>query len=352
MTAVFFIAEAGVNHNGDMDLAHRLIDVAADAGANAVKFQSFRADALVSPSAEKAAYQKRSTDQSESQLEMIRKLELSEQDHLTLFDYCQIKQIQFLSTPFDLPSLEFLTSRLQLPTIKMASGEITNGPLLYATAATGADIILSTGMSTLVEIASALEVITDGYLASDVALEDRQGRSSFGHLKNRVTLLHCTTEYPAPFVDTNLNAMKTMTNHFDLPTGFSDHTAGLSICLAAVALGACVIEKHMTLDCSLPGPDHAASLEPGQLKQLVSGIRNIELAMGDGEKVPRASELKNIAIARKSLVAIQPINKGELFTAKNLGSKRPGTGISPMEYWKFLNQPADKDYAINEAIGK
>lgn len=350
MSSVFVIAEAGVNHNGDMGLAHDLIDVAADAGANAVKFQSFRADSLVSLSAEKAEYQKLSTDRSESQHDMIRKLELSEADHRTLFDYCSKRQIQFLSTPFDLMSLNFLTTSLNLPTIKMASGEITNGPLLHATAATGADIILSTGMSTMDEIAAALDVIAEGYEVFGRSPETRLDDTSYRGLINRVTLLHCTTEYPAPFSETNLNAMKSMREHFGLMTGFSDHTAGISICLAAVAMGACTVEKHITLDCSLPGPDHAASLEPDHLNELVKGIRNIELAMGDGNKVPRASELKNIPVARKSLVAIKPINKGELFTKDNLGCKRPGIGVSPMAYWTYLNQPADQDYAIDEAI--
>lgn len=354
---VFVIAEAGVNHNGDLSLAKRLVDIAADAGADAVKFQTFRATELVGRSAPKAAYQKRNAGGEESSFQMIRRLELGVAEHEALIEHCARRNIRFLSTPFDLPSLELLTQRLDLSTIKVGSGEITNAPFLVAIARAAQRVILSTGMSTLTEVQNALEALAYGFTTPapamprngdlERAFSSTEGRRS---LEARVAILHCTTEYPAPVEEVNLRAMDTLATAFGLPIGYSDHTQGIHISLAAVARGARVIEKHFTTDRSLPGPDHAASLEPDELRQLVRGIRDIESAMGDGTKAPTDSERGNIVVARKSIVAARPIATGETFTTENITCKRPGNGMSPFEYWGLLRRRAKRAYAEDEAI--
>lgn len=356
MERVFIIAEAGVNHNGSLDMAKQLIDVAAEAGSDAVKFQTFKAEQLVSRHAPKAEYQQRTTDAGDSQLDMIRKLELSESDHMTLIAYARSVGIEFLSTPFDFVSLAFLVDDLGLSTIKIPSGEITNAPFLLETARRTKRIILSTGMSTLGEIETALGILAFGFSEQSTppgitAFEKVYGSVTGRNvLQDRVVLLHCTTEYPAPFADINLRAMATLQQAFGLPVGYSDHTTGIAIPVAAVALGANIIEKHFTLDRNLPGPDHKASLEPDELKQMVRSIRDVELALGYSIKQPAASELKNRPVARKSLVARQHIRKGEPFTQDNLAVKRPGDGISPIRYWEWLGKVADRDYQQDDKV--
>lgn len=349
------IAEAGVNHNGSIDRAKKLVEVAAEAGANAVKFQTFKADTLVSRTARKAEYQTRTTDADESQHEMIRKLELDETAHETLIAHCKVCGIEFLSTPFDLESVDLLAVRFDLPCIKIPSGDITNAPLLLRIAQTGKPVILSTGMSTLGEIEDALGVLAFGYLGKHdpsiaafcSAYCTEEGQAI---LLDKVTLLHCTTEYPAPFEDVNLKVMDTLRNAFGLPVGYSDHTEGITVPIAAVARGAVIIEKHFTIDRTLPGPDHKASLEPAELKQMVSAIRVVEQALGSGRKYPAPSELKNMNIARKSLVAASAISVGEPFTVDNVAVKRPGNGLSPMRYWELLNRKSGRDFSVDEAV--
>jgi N-acetylneuraminate synthase len=353
---VYVIAEAGVNHNGSLELAKKLVDAAADAGADAVKFQTFKADRLASRFAEKAKYQQESTDAKESQLEMLRKLELTEASHDGLIPYCKKKGIEFLSTPFESDSLRLLVEKYDLPMIKVPSGEITNGPFLLEIAQTGKPAILSTGMSTLEEVKAALSVLAFGYMKSSTPPSLKAFREAFASsrgqecLKKNVTVLHCTTEYPAPFDEVNLKAMLTMSEAFGLSVGYSDHTPGISIPVAAVALGATVIEKHFTLDRNLPGPDHKASLEPVELKAMITAIREVESSLGDGIKTPTRSEEKNIPIVRKSLVASMRIQKGETITAKHLTSKRPGTGLSPMRFWDLLGTQANKLFSEDEVI--
>ena len=350
--SVFIIAEAGVNHNGERDKALALVEAAAQAGADAVKFQTFDSLALASAGAPKAAYQNETTDAGVSQLEMLKALELPRDLHRELIGLCRERRVQFLSTPFDIGSLRFLAEDLNLQILKIPSGEITNGPLLLEAGKTGRDIILSTGMSTLDDIAEALGVLAFARTGPDTAPSRDAFRAAFesddgrAALAGTVTLMHCTTEYPAPFEDTNLNAMATLRETFGLNVGLSDHTPGIAVPIAAVALGATVIEKHFTLDRALPGPDHRASLEPGELTAMVEGIRVTEAAMGDGVKRPQPSEAGNAGVVRKSLVALKAVRKGETFTADNLGVKRPGTGVSPMDYWARMGQPADRD--INE----
>lgn len=351
----FIIAEAGVNHNGSLDMAKRLIAVAAEAGADAVKFQTFKAENLVSRIAPKAEYQTRTTAGDESQFEMIRKLELNELAHEILVEHCRLCGIQFLSTPFDLESVDLLTKRFDLPCIKIPSGDITNAPLLHKIAQTGKPVILSTGMSTLGEIEDALGVLSFGYLRCDspsTAAFRACYCSAKGQelLRDKVTLLHCTTEYPAPLEDVNLKVMDTLRCTFGLPVGYSDHTEGIAVPVAAVARGAVVIEKHFTLDRTLPGPDHLASLEPDQLRQMVDAIRAVEKALGSSRKHPASSEYKNIAVARKSLVAAIPILAGDVFTSENLAAKRPGSGLSPMHYWDMLKKKAERDYSADELV--
>ena len=356
MQRTYIIAEAGVNHNGSLDLAKKLVDAAADAGADAVKFQTFKADELASRKAPKADYQKAATGAAGSQLEMLRELELDEAAHRILASHCRTKKIQFLSTPFDNDSVELLAKRIKVPLLKLPSGEITNGPLLLNAAQTGLPIILSTGMSTLEDIKAALGVIAFGYTikkgkpsrtAFKAAFASTKGQRT---LKERVTLLHCTTEYPASFADTNLRAMETMREAFGLPVGLSDHTPGVIVPIAAAALGAAVIEKHFTLNRDFPGPDHKASLAPRELRAMVRAIRDIEKSLGSGEKRPAPSEQKNLAIARRSLMASQNIKKGETFTPENLTCKRPGNGQSPLRYWDLLGKKADKNYRKDEMV--
>lgn len=334
MKHVFIIAEAGVNHNGNEAIAHKLVDAAAEAGADAVKFQTFRASELVSASAPKALYQRRTTDVTESQLSMIRRLELDETAHRSLMEHCSQRGIRFLSSPFDLHSIDFLHS-LGLEAFKIPSGEITNIPYLRRIGSCGVPVILSTGMSVLGEIEKALEVL-----------------EHVGTPRERITLLHCTTEYPAPVGEINLRAMETLLQAFPgiAGVGYSDHTQGIHIPVAAVAMGACVIEKHFSLDRNMEGPDHKASLEPDELASMVRAIRDVERARGDGIKRPTDSELSNIRVARKSLVAARPIQKGEVFSEENLTVKRPGTGVSPLLWDDYIGRTALRNYQTDELI--
>lgn len=353
---VFIIAEAGVNHNGSIESAKELIDVAADAGADAVKFQTFITEKGMSRYAPKAEYQLMETDANETQFEMVKKLELNQEAHEVLSQYCKTRNIEFMSTPFDLDSVDLLVE-MDVRRLKVPSGEIINAPLLLKIAQTGKQVILSTGMSTLGEIESALSVLAYGYLYPDIEVRTTPPFSEAYHsakgqelLREKVTILHCTTEYPTPFHDVNLNAMRTIGQAFGLKVGYSDHTKGIAIPIAAVAQGATVIEKHFTLDRNLPGPDHKASLEPDELKLMVASIREVELAMGHSHKLAAPSEIKNKSIARKSLVAACNINRGEVFTTKNLTFKRPGSGISPFLYWEYLGKPALRDYKEDDLI--
>ncbi len=352
------IAEAGVNHDGDIERALALVDAAAEAGADVVKFQTFRPAALVSRHAPRAGYQVRNDTarQDDSQLAMLQRLALDDADHFRLREHCQARGIEFLSSPFDADSARFLIEDMALPRLKLGSGELTNAPLLLQIARSDRPLILSTGMASVAEIREALGVLAFGYLhetappsvpAFTAAFERTAG---YVVLKERLTLLHCTTEYPAPFVDVNLRAMDHLRDAFGLPVGFSDHTPGIAMPIAAAARGARVIEKHFTLDRHLPGPDHRASLEPHELHAMVEGIRQVEQALGDGKKHVADSERKNRAIARKSLVAARPIRAGEAFSEDNLTAKRPGDGLAPAHYWTLLGRPAGRDYSADEAI--
>lgn len=331
---VTIIAEAGVNHNGNIENAFRLIDAAAEAGADYVKFQTFKAENLVSKSAKKAEYQVQNTgNKEESQLEMLRRLELSYEEHEQLIAYCHKKDIHFFSTAFDLDSLQYLFD-IGLKTVKIPSGEITNLPYLRKAASLFSKVIISTGMASLAEIEEALNVFL-----------------SYGISKDNITILHCNTEYPTPMQDVNMKAMLRIQEVFGTQIGYSDHTLGIEVPIAAVALGATVIEKHFTLDKTMPGPDHKASLEPEELKAMVSAIRNIEKAIsGSGVKEVSPSEKKNIPIARKSIVAIKNIRKGEIFSEENIGIKRPGTGISPMKWDEIIGKKATRNFKEDELI--
>lgn len=330
MSKVFIIAEAGVNHNGDIETAKRLVDEAAKAGADAVKFQTFKAENLVCKNAKKAEYQLQTTDKTESQYFMLKRLELTEEMHWKLLEYCKEKSIIFLSTPFDIGSIRMLGA-MAIPIIKIPSGEITNFPYLREAAGQHKKVILSTGMSSLTEVRNALNVLMENG-AKDI------------------TVLHCNTQYPTPLSDVNLLAMVSMGKELGIPVGYSDHTQGIEVPLAAVALGACVIEKHFTLDRNMEGPDHKASLEPSELKTMVDGIRRIELALGKGVKQASASEKANIDIVRKSIVAAKPIKRGEVLTEENLATKRPGTGICPMRWNEIIGMTAERDYETDEMI--
>lgn len=332
MNKVFIIAEAGVNHNGSIELAKKLIDVARDAGADAVKFQTFKAEKLVSKNAQKADYQKQNTDNSESQFDMIKKLELDAATHHELIAYCNEKKIMFLSTPFDHDSIELLYD-LGLEIFKIPSGEITNLPYLRHVGKLDKQVILSTGMADMGEIEDALDVLTEA-----------------GTKKENIIVLHANTMYPTPMEDVNLNAMVTIGNAFDIAYGYSDHTLGIEVDIAAVAMGACCIEKHFTLDKTMEGPDHKASLEPDELKAMVKAIRNTELALGSSVKKPSKSETPNIQIARKSIVAKTAIKKGEILGEDNLTVKRPGNGISPMRWDEIVGAITSKDYQADELI--
>ena len=330
--SVFIIAEAGVNHNGSIELAYKLIDVACESGADAVKFQTFKAENLVSINAQKAEYQKQTTNQSESQFHMLKKLELDINVHKKLIEYCKKKDIVFLSTPFDHESIDLL-NELGLQIFKIPSGEITNLTYLKHIGSLGKEVILSTGMSTLKEIEEALIILT-----------------SAGTSKENITILHANTMYPTPMEDVNLRAMQTIQNKFDVSVGYSDHTLGIEVDIAAVAMGAEVIEKHFTLDKSMDGPDHQASLSPDELKAMVVAIRNIEKALGNGKKIVSPSEKANKNIARKSLTARCDISKGDKFTEDNITIKRPGTGISPMKWDEIIGSLAQRDYKSDELI--
>lgn len=330
--SIFIIAEAGVNHNGSIELAKKLIDVASEAGADAVKFQTFKTENLVSKNAKKADYQKETTDSNESQFDMIKKLELDIDTHKELIAYCNEKKIMFLSTPFDHDSIDLLHN-LKLDIFKIPSGEITNLPYLRDIGRLKKKVVLSTGMADIGEIEDALDILT-----------------SAGTQKDNITVLHANTEYPTPMCDVNLKAMQTIGNTFEVDYGYSDHTLGIEVPIAAVAMGASCIEKHFTLDKNMEGPDHRASLEPNELKAMVSAIRNIEKALGNGIKKPSNSERSNIQIVRKSIVAKRNIKKGESFSEDNLAVKRPADGLSPMKWDEVLGTISQKDYNMDEPI--
>jgi N,N'-diacetyllegionaminate synthase len=327
---VFIIAEAGINHNGSVSLAKQLIDVAKKAGADAVKFQTFISENVISKHALKAEYQNKYTSLNESQLEMVKKLELSFNDFRELSEYCKKKDIEFMSTAFDLDSIDFLAS-LEMRIWKIPSGEITNLPYLNKIAKLKKPVILSTGMSTMDDIKSAVNVLIN---------------NGAGEL----TILHCTTEYPTPYENVNLKAMNTIKDEFGVKVGYSDHTSGIEIPIAAVALGAIVIEKHFTIDRNMVGPDHKASLEPSEFKAMVDSIRCLELALGNGIKQPAESERKNMAVARKSIIAKRDIKSGEIFCEENLTVKRPGNGISPMKWFEVIGMVAPRDFEEDELI--
>ena len=354
---VRIIAEAGVNHNGSYEMAVRLIDAAADAGADAVKFQTFRAGQLVTRSAAMAAYQQKATS-FESQYAMLKALELPFDWHLPLKEHAARRGLMFLSTPFDAECASFLATTVGVPLIKIGSGDLTNAPLLLHVARLGKPVILSTGMATPDEIELALGALASGYALPDAAPSSAAFAACFGSaaglaaLQRSVVLLHCVTDYPARFEDANLRAIATLQRRFGLLTGYSDHTPGPEAPMLAVALGARLIEKHLTLDCDLPGPDHKASLDPGTFTSMVAAIRQTEAALGSGEKVPAHAETAIAAVARKSLVALDAIEAGELFSPQNLGVKRPGTGHAPVEYWRFLGRAAGKSYLPDEIISE
>lgn len=328
--SIRIIAEAGVNHNGSIALAKQMVDQARAAGADYIKFQTFDPKALVSRYAEKAEYQKETTGSGESQLEMLEKLALTRDEFLELKNYCEQQKIGFLSTPFDLESIDFLET-LQMDFWKIPSGEITNLPYLVRIARTGREIVMSTGMCSIADIEAAIAVLR-------------------GNGAGAITLLHCNTQYPTPMEDVNLRVMDTLREHFGVPVGYSDHTVGIEVPIAAAALGACVIEKHFTLDHAMEGPDHRASLEPDELRAMVAAVRHIEVALGDSAKVVTASESGNRAVARKSIVARCAIRKGEPFSEDNLTVKRPGNGISPMRWYDMMGKAANRDYAEDELI--
>lgn len=330
MSKTIIIAEAGVNHNGDIKLAKRLVDEAKLAGADIIKFQTFISDKVVSKNAEKAEYQKNNLKKEENQLEMVRKLELSFEEFEKIYAYCKEKDIKFMSTAFDFDSIEFL-DKIGMDIWKVPSGEITNLPYLIKIANLHKPVILSTGMSSMEEIRKCIQILK----------ENGSGE---------ITVLHCTTEYPAPFQDVNLKAMITIKDEFGVKVGYSDHTLGIEVPIAAVALGATVIEKHFTLDRNMEGPDHKSSLEPPELENMVDCIRNVELALGDGIKQPAESEKKNLAIVRKSIVANKNIKAGEVFTKENITVKRPGNGISPMQWFDVLGKVASRDFEEDELI--
>jgi N,N'-diacetyllegionaminate synthase len=332
MSKVTIIAEAGVNHNGDLQLARQLIDIASNAGADYVKFQTFKVDSLVRKDAEMASYQKQNTSSSGTQRNLLKKLELTEAMHEELIGYAATRSIKFLSTAFDIESMQFLR-KLGVDTGKIPSGEITNLPYLRAAAGLFEHIILSTGMATLAETGEAIDALVKS-----------------GSTKDSITVLHCTTEYPTPYEDVNLRAMDMMKNEFGTRVGYSDHTSGIEVAIAAVALGASIIEKHFTIDRNLEGPDHKASIEPGELQQMVRSIRNIENSLGKAEKAPSPAEIKNIPLVRKSIVASKVIREGEAFTIDNITTKRPGNGLSPMLWDSVIGKHATKNFEVDDYI--
>ena len=331
MEKVLIIAEAGVNHNGDINIAKRMIDVAEESAVDYVKFQTFKAENLVKRDAKKASYQIDNTNNTESQFSMLKKLELSNKDHNLLIEYCKLKNVKFLSTAFDFESIEFLKNKLDF--YKIPSGEITNLVYLEKVAKLGLSVVMSTGMATMKEVRDALDILVNN-----------------GLKKDNITILHCNTDYPTPMEDVNLNAMLSIGKELGVKIGYSDHTLGIEVPIAAVAMGARIIEKHFTLDRNMEGPDHPASLEPDELKAMVSAIRNIETALGDGVKKPSKSEEKNITMARKSIVAIEDIKKGDIFTIKNISVKRPGTGISAMKWHDVLGKQSNNNYKKDDLI--
>lgn len=352
---ILIIAEAGVNHNGSLAMALEMVDAAADAGADMIKFQTFKPELGVSRCAEKADYQKDTTGTAESQLEMVRKYELSREAHETIAVRCREAGIEFFSTPFDLPSVGLLLS-LGVRIIKIPSGEITNWPLIHRVGATGKPAVMSTGMSAIAEIKDALGVYLLGALNPGVtpdretleaAYASPEGRA---YLQRNMTLLHCTTQYPVPYEDVNLLAMEVLRDEFGLPVGYSDHTQGIAVSIAAAARGAVVLEKHFTLDRTLPGPDHRASIEPDELRDLTASVRIVEKSLGERSKRVVPSEEPNRKIARKSLTALTDIKKGEVFSWDNLGAKRPGDGVPPTEFWRYLGEKASRDYAPDEQL--
>jgi N-acetylneuraminate synthase len=356
MANVFFIAEAGVNHNGSIDRALDLVTAAAEAGADAVKFQTFKAAAVAASTARKASYQARETGNDEGQLAMLRALELSDAEFKRIAAHCTASGIEFMSTPFDFPSIDLLAKDLGVKRLKCPSGEITNGPFILALARTQLPVIISTGMANLDEIRDALAVLAFGYTTgrqpSGIAeirrsLETPAGRAA---LDRNVTVLHCTSAYPAPFNDLNLLAMRTISEQFKLPVGYSDHSSGLHISIAAVALGATCIEKHFTIDRNLPGPDHKASLEPGELTNLIRQVRETTAALGHAEKGPTASEQDTLAVARRSLVAAAPVKAGSRFVPAAVSALRPAGGTSPMATWDLLQTNSPRDYEAGDLI--
>lgn len=355
MTRTFIIAEAGVNHNGDLALAKQLVDIAAEAKTDAVKFQTFNAKKLASAQAPKASYQQFNTDAAESQLAMLEKLEMPRQWHLELQQYARAKGLEFLSTAFDIDSLQFL-SDIDLPTFKIPSGELANGPLLWKFGKTGKPLLLSTGMATLSEVEQALAIIAHSLCskAEPGSMKDVWQAWSVPDIRNRlrgqVTLLHCTSQYPTPWHNVNLCGMDTLAAAFGLEVGYSDHTEGTLIPIAAVARGARVIEKHFTISRGLPGPDHKASLEPAELKQMVSDIRALEHAFGDGRKAPQPEELDTLKAARQHIVAARPIPEGATLTREDLTTARCGAGLPPVELWALIGQPSHRAYQQGEAI--
>jgi len=353
---VEIVAEAGVNHDGSVDDALRLVDAAADAGVDYIKFQTFAADAVASARADKAAYQKRTTEAAESQRDMLKRLELPRSAYPALIARARQRGIGFLSTPFDPASLDFLLHELRLPRIKVGSGDLTNAPMLFDIARAGRPVVLSTGMARLDEVQEALSVLAFGY-AGERASPSRaafaaawQRPSVRTALTGKVTLLHCTTEYPAPIESANLRAMDTLAAEFGLPVGYSDHTLGIETAVAAVARGAVMVEKHLTLDCARPGPDHAASLEPNGFCAMVAAVRRIEPALGDGQKKPQAAETANIPIARRALVAARAIAAGETFSRENIAIKRPAIGLPPIALWDVLGKTAQRAYDVDDTI--
>ncbi|MFN3829622.1 N-acetylneuraminate synthase [Tepidimonas ignava] len=355
--SVTVIAEAGVNHNGQPDLAWGLLDAAARAGAHVIKYQTFRAEALATPGAAMADYQQRNTGATQSQLDMLRRLELPLPVYRELRDEARRRGLRFLSTAFDLPSLRLLVDDLGLDELKVASGELTNAPLLLAHARSGARLIVSTGMATLGDVEAALGVVAFGRVAGAAdkpspeafrqAYASREGQAA---LRQGVTLLHCTSQYPAPMDQVNLRAMVTLSRAFGLPVGYSDHTMGIEVALAAAALGATVIEKHLTLDRTMPGPDHAASLEPDEMAALVRGVAVVSAALGDGVKRPQPCEEDTARVARKSLVAVAPIRPGDVLDDSRVGVMRPGDGMSPLAYWHLLGRRATRAYEPGDML--
>ncbi|WP_203245955.1 N-acetylneuraminate synthase [Sporosarcina beigongshangi] len=352
----YIIAEAGVNHNGSLDMAKKLVDVAKQAGADAVKFQTFKAENLVTRAAQQAGYQVSNLGETTSQFEMLKKLELSYEEFAELKNYCDSTQIEFLSTPFDFESVDFLLDDIGMNTLKIPSGELTNSPFIHYIATKRKPMIISTGMATMDDIHEALSFLAYGLAFPDQLVElekveiHYQTLEAKTLLKEFVTVLHCTTEYPAPFETINLRAMNEMEKELRLPIGFSDHSEGIAVPIAAVALGAVIIEKHFTLDCNLPGPDHRASLEPKELEEMVVGIRVIEQSLGSGNKQPTSIELENRLAARKSIVAKVQIAPGDILTEAHLAIKRPGNGMPPTAYWSLIGKTVKQSYEVDALI--